>query len=279
MKEQALEKKAAQIRVDTISAMHKAEYGYVGSVMSATDLMVSLYYGDLMGKPLVALDPSRPGWEGQDYVIMSKSHAVVVQYAILADLGFYHYSELDFFGKSGSMLSFRPNLKVPGMAAANALPGQGLTVALGLAMAIKKERKNNRVFVVMGDGELQNGRVWETLMLASHYKLNNLVVLIDNNKLQGDGNIRGVVDINPIQSKFDSFGWKVVQVRDGHSYYDLLDGFEKAFTAVRQPVCMWCHTVTGKGLEFVEGKINYHKAKLSDSEMEIILPKLKAIYE
>ncbi|MBI5754235.1 transketolase [Candidatus Peregrinibacteria bacterium] len=271
-----LEQKAAQIRLGTLEALHRSGQGYVGSCMSVVEVLVSLYYGRLFGnKSVMRYDPKMPGAKDQDYLILSKGHAVPVQYAILADLGFFDKSELDFLGKPGAMLKSRPSSKVPGITASMLSYGHGLSVALGLALALKMDRKMQKVFAVLGDGELVSGQVWEAAMMASKYRLNNLVAFVDNNKVQSGHSLT----VDNLQSKFDSFGWQVIQVTDGHDFDQILNAVQKANTVTRKPVCIWCHTIVGKGVEFAERKPSYQSATLSDNEMSAIIPKLKEIYE
>lgn len=271
-----LEQKAAQIRLSTLETLHKGGQGYVGSCMSVVEILVSLYYGELFGnKPVMQYNPKIPGTKDQDYMILSKGHAVAVQYAILADLGFFDKSELNFLGKPGAMLKNRPSSKVPGISASMLSYGHGLSVALGLALALRMEKRNQKVFAVLGDGELASGQVWEAAMMVSKYKLNNLVAFVDNNKVQSGH----LLQVDNLQNKFDSFGWQVIQVTDGHNYDQILNAIQKANTITRKPVCIWCHTVVGKGVDFAERKANYQGAALSDNEMSAIIPKLKEIYE
>ncbi len=277
-----LEQKAAQIRLDTLEALYKSGQGYVGSCMSVVEILVALYYGRLFGdKPVMRYDPKIPGAKNQDYLILSKGHAVPVQYAILADLGFFDRSELGFLGKPGAMLKNRPSSKVPGISASMLSYGHGLSVALGLALALRMNKgavtgkQNQNVFAILGDGELVNGQVWEAAMMAAKYNLNNLVAFVDNNKVQSGH----LLTVENLQSKFDSFGWQVIQVTDGHNFDQILNAVQRAATVTRRPVCVWCHTVVGKGVEFAERKPNYQNAALSDGEMSVILPKLKKIHE
>jgi transketolase len=269
-----LQKKADQIRVDTLRTLHGSGVGYVGSAMSAVEIMTALYYGQFPRRKIVNLDVRMPGWEGRDYVVMSKSHCAPLQYSILADLGFFSKEELQYFSRPGSMLQAKPSLKVPGMSATAGTHGHGLSVALGIAMSLKMDRKDNKVYAILGDGELQTGQIWEAATAAAHYKLNNLIVLIDHNKLQRSGPVNAVMDIASIRAKFDAFGWNVSQVLDGHNFNDLIDGIERGFTSVRRPVCIICHTVSGKGLCFAEGKPGYHAAELSEPEMTEIISQL-----
>ncbi len=274
-----LQKKAAQVRVDALKAIHKAGAGHTGSAMSVVEILVSLYYGDIGGRVVAQVDPAKPGWEDQDYVVLAKGQAAVTQYSVLADLGFIDKSELEHYRAKGSILTARPNVKVPGICASVLSHGVGLSIATGLAMSLKMERKKNRVFCVMGDGELQEGQVWEAAATAAHYKLNNLVAFIDNDGFQMDGPTRAVLDPGYIQDKFESFGWNVIKVTDGHDFDQILEAVNRGYTTVRRPVCIWCQTVAGKGVPFAEGKRWYLDSALGEAEMNEVIPKLEQLYD
>lgn len=269
-----LKRKALKIRLDVLNAIYKANSGYVGSCMSVVEILTSLYYGRVPGKPVMNFDPAKPKGD-HDYLVLSKGHAVAVQYAILADLGFFDESEMDYFCGAGSMLKPRPCAKVPGIDASVFSYGHGLSLALGISLALRSDRKSERTFAILGDGELMCGQVWEAAATAARYKLNNLIAFVDNNKVGGED----VVDPGFIQDKFEAFGWQVIQVTDGHDFDKILDAVSKAFTSNRKPVCIWCHTVAGKGIEFAERKPSYQWAGLSEEEMSVIIPKLKMLYE
>lgn len=271
----SLIKKAALIRLNTLNSLYKSEIGYVGSCMSVVDILVALYYGELFGRSAMHINPQKPRDELTDNLVLSKGQSAPVLYSILADLGFFDKSELDYIGKPGAMLTSRPNVKIPGVSASMLSYGHGLSVGVGLALAAKMDRKPQRTFVVMGDGELQCGQVWEAAMSAFEHKLDNLVLFIDNNKVQGNER----VNVDFLQDKFESFGWNVTQVTDGHNFDQILNALARGFNTVRRPVCIWCHTVVGKGLEFAERKPSYQQASLSEGEMSECIPKLKAIYD
>lgn len=261
-----LPKKAAQLRVDTLSAIFKAGSGSVGGTMSVMEILTALYYGENYGRPVVNFDKMRPGWGDQDYIVLSKAHTAVAQYSILADLGFFDKEELNFYKQIGSMLCATPNLKIPGITVPSGACAQGFASAMGLAMSLKMERKDNKVFVVAGDEEMQKGLFWEAAMAAAHYKLNNLILFIDNNKFQASGMLRAVMEVDPIQDKFEAFGWQVIQVMQGHDFNEILSAVDRAGTSVRKPVCIWCHTLSGKGVSFAENKPYYHRSTLSEPE-------------
>ena len=270
-----LNQKAVQIRLDVLDAIYKAETGYVGSCMSAVEILTSLYYGKLNGRPVMDFDSGKPGKKDRDHLVLSKGQVSIVQYAILADLGFFDKSELDYFCKPGAMLKERPCAKVPGVDSTMLSYGHGLSVALGIALSLRADRENKKVYTLLGDGELRCGQVWEAADAASRYKLNNMIAFVDNNKVGGEE----IVDAGFIQDKFESFGWQVIQVTDGHDFDKIMDALSRAFTSNRKPVCIWCHTISGKGVDFAERKPSYQKAVLSEGEMSVVVPKLKQLYE
>ena len=274
-----LEAKSRKIRLESLRACTKSGYGYTGEMMSAIEMLVALYYGDLFGEPVMRFDPLKPGADEQDYVVVSKSTLAPVVYAILADLGFFDGEQLNYFAQSGSLLSGRPKMKLPGISVSNLTMGHGLSAALGLALSLKMERKANRVFTFLSDQELQCGQVWEAALAASHNKLNNLIAFVDNNGFQPDGPIKSILDLDYLQAKFEAFGWRVIRVLNGNDCEEILNAINRAFTSNRQPVCIWCKTIIGKGVDFAEGKIGYLEVPLSEPEMAEVEANLTIINE
>lgn len=272
-----LEIKSAQIRLDALMATQKANCGCTGACMSVVEILVALYYGKLNGKSIVNFDVLKPGADFQDYVILSKINAALVQYAILADLGFFDKSELNYFGSFGSLLPAYPLSKVPGISASILGNGYGLSIALGLALSLKIERKPNKVFVVIGDEELSNGQIWEAASIAAHYKLDNLIVFIDEARCETPPTVLSTPKIGNIQDKFEAFGWKVMQISDGHDFDQILDTAYKALETLRVPICIWAHTIAGKGIAFAERKQGYLNTILSENELLEAIPKLKEL--
>ncbi len=264
-----LEKKAASLRIDALTAIHKANSGHTGGSMSCMDILVALYYGGVM-----RFDPKNPGWDKRDFFVMSKGHAAPALYAVLADLGFFPKDELDHLRQTGALLQGHPVVKIPGVEATTGSLGQGISVAVGLAMAIKADREERDVFVLLGDGELQEGQVWEAVMSAAHYRLENLVAIVDWNKLQIDGPCSGVMNVEPIADKFEAFGWKVIPLVSGHDIEELVFALEKAKNIARQPTVIVAPTVKGKGVPFAENKASYHGVALSEAEMREAIPLL-----
>jgi len=270
-----LQKKATQLRIDVLRMIHKAKSGHTGGSLSVMDILVALYYGEINGEPIMRYDPQKPGWEDQDYMVLSKGHASPAIYSILADVGFFDKSELDYFRQVNSMLQGHPVIKIPGISMTTGSLGQGFSSAHGLALAINVDRKPNKVFAILGDGELQEGIVWETAMAAAHYNTENLIAFVDNNQLQIDGNTRTIMKVEPIVDKFESFGWRVIPVQNGHDFEELLFAIDKAFSSARKPTCIVCNTIKGKGVSFAEGKASYHGMPLSDQEMAEAIPALE----
>lgn len=272
-----LHNKATELRIKCLKAIHKANSGHTGGSMSVMDILVLLYYGQFRGQPIMKYDPKKPGWEDQDYLILSKGHAAPALYTVLSDLGFFDESELDYLRQVNAMLQGHPVIKIPGVTMTTGSLGQGFAAAHGLALALKLDKAKNRVFTVLGDGELQEGIVWETAMSAAHYKSDNLIAFIDNNELQIDGFTRSVMNVEPIVEKFESFGWRVIKVRNGHNFDELLNAIEKTFHSARKPTCIVCNTIKGKGVTFAERNASYHGVPLSKEEMAEAIPALEKL--
>jgi transketolase len=269
---QELKKKASCLRVAALRAITKAGSGHTGGSMSVMDILVALYYScrGLYGSVnAVGFRAGEGREEDKDYIILSKGHAAPAQYAILADLGYFPSDELDHLRQVGAMLQGHPCSKIPGITLSTGSLGQGFSAAHGLALSLKLDKRPNKVFVILGDGELQEGIVWETAMSAAQFMSDNLIAIVDNNGLQIDGPCKAVMNVEPIQAKFEAFGWKVIKVVDGNDMGQVLEAIERAKKVTRQPVCIWCRTVKGKGVPFAEGKVEYHGAALSCEELKV----------
>ncbi|MCA9373557.1 transketolase [Candidatus Peregrinibacteria bacterium] len=271
-----LEKTSVRLRIDLLRMLHNAQSGHLGGSLSVVEMLVALYYGQLPRGQVMRYDPEKPGSEEQDYFVLSKGHASPALYTVLADLEFFNKEELADFRQVNSMLQAYPSKKIPGITLCSGSPAFGFAGAVGLAMALKAERQPWNVFCLVGDGELQDGQFWEAVLLAHHYKLDNLIVLVDYNGLQMDGSLRTTVTVEPIADKFEGFGWKSIHVIDGHNFEDLLIGIERGLEIQRRPTVLICRTVKGKGVAFAEGKASYHAEVLSDQEMSAALPALEA---
>lgn len=271
-----LKKKSVELRIDILEMLYKAQSGYLGGSLSALDIIITIYYGLLSTRPVLYYDVQKPDWEDQDYFIFGKGHASPAWYSVLADVGFFDKSELASFRQIQSLLQAYPYKKIPGIALGAGSPGYGLAASVGLALALKMDKKSNHIYCLIGDGELQHGQIWEAAMAASHYKLDNITLFIDWNKLQMDGFIRAVMGIEPIVEKFQAFGWKTFPVHDGHDFEELLFALEKAVEVQRRPSVIIAHTVKSKGVPFAENKASYHAEILSTEEMAEALPILQA---
>ncbi len=243
---------ANDIRKDIITMLAQAGSGHPGGSLSAADILAALYFKEMN------VDSSKPEWEDRDRFVLSKGHAAPVLYATLAKKGYFPKEELLKLRKIDSMLQGHPDMKdTPGVDMSTGSLGQGFSASCGMAIAGKIDKKNYRVYTLLGDGELQEGIVWEAAMLASHYKLDNLTAIIDNNGLQIDGRNDEILSVEPIADKFKAFGWNVLEI-DGHSIESILDSFEKSRKQKSMPTVIIAKTIKGKGVSFMEDKVNWH---------------------
>lgn len=264
----SLKDRARRIRIDILKTLHGCGSGHTGGSLSAADIMTALYFYKMK------YDARDPGWKGRDYFILSKGHAAPVLYTTLAHAGFLETSELCTLRKLGSRLQGHPDSKyLPGVEISTGSLGQGLSVACGAALAHKLDKAGNRVYAVLGDGELQEGQVWEAAMTGAHYKLDNLCVLVDNNGLQIDGPVAKVMGVEPITDKWRAFGWDVQDI-DGHDMAQLTAALDKAETVKGKPSAIVCRTVKGKGSKCFEGKVEFHGTTPSKEELETALKEL-----
>ena len=262
-----LEKTASKIRVDVIKAVHKAGSGHPGGSLSAADIVTALYFDEMN------VDPTNPKMKGRDKLILSKGHVAPVQYAALGEKGFYPIEDIMSLRKLESRFQGHPNMdKVPGVEMSTGSLGQGFSVAVGMAIANKIDNDPGRVYVLLGDGELQEGIVWEAAMAAAHYDLGNLCAIVDWNGLQIDGANDDVMRVAPIAEKFKSFGWNVIPEEgdaiDGHSFEDIIPAFKKARELSKKngkPSVIVAKTVKGKGVSFMENHAGWH-GKAPDEE-------------
>jgi transketolase len=264
----ALKDRARRMRIDILKTLHGCGSGHTGGSLSATDIMAALYFYKMK------YDPKKPDWKGRDYFILSKGHAAPVLYATLAHAGFIETAELCTLRKLGSRLQGHPDSKyLPGVEISTGSLGQGLSVACGIALAHKLDKATNRVYAVLGDGELQEGQIWEAAMTGAHYKLDNLCILVDNNGLQIDGPVAKVMGVEPIADKWRAFGWDVQDI-DGHDMAQIVAALDKAETVKGKPTAIVCRTVKGKGSKVFEGKVEFHGTTPSKEELEIALKEL-----
>jgi transketolase len=257
----ALKQKAAQIRMDLLQMIYHAKTGHTGSSLSNADILTTLYY-DVM-----KIDVNNPKWADRDRFIASKGHAVESLYCILADKGFFPKEELKTYSQFGSRLIGHPNNKVPGVEMNTGALGHGLSVAVGMGLAGKLDGKSYRVFTLMGDGEQAEGSIWEAAMAAAHYKLDNVVGIIDRNKLQISGSTEDVMGLEPLEDKWSSFGWNVVPIADGNDVISLSAALHAAPTVPGKPTLLMAYTTKGKGVSFAENVPHWHHHVPSDTEL------------
>lgn len=268
-----LAKAANQVRKGILTEVYSAQSGHPGGSLSIADVMTYLYQEELR------VDVKDPRWEDRDRLVLSKGHVCPALYAALAQKGFFPWEELKTFRKVGSRLQGHPDLnKAPGVDFTAGSLGQGVSAAAGMALAGKITGKDYRVYAILGDGELQEGEVWESAMFSAHYKLDNLCYIIDNNGLQIDGNIRDVCSPYPIDEKFAAFGFEVITI-DGHNFEQIEEAVQKAKTVKGKPTAIIAKTVKGKGVSFMEGKAAWHGAAPNEEQYETAMGDLAKIEE
>jgi transketolase len=253
---------AKTIRKDIITMLTESASGHPGGSLSAADILTTLYFKEMN------VDPENPRKEDRDRFVLSKGHAAPVLYSVLARKGFFPVEELNGLRKLGSMLQGHPNMNdVPGVDMSTGSLGQGISAAVGMALAGKLDNKEYRVYALLGDGELEEGQVWEASMSAAHYKLDNLTAFIDYNGLQIDGDIEKVMNPAPIDEKFLAFGWNVINI-DGHDIEAIIRAIDKARNIKGKPTVIVCKTVKGKGVSFMENEAGWHGTAPSKEQCE-----------
>jgi len=255
-----LSETANRIRVSIIKSIHAAGSGHPGGSLSSADIVTALYFNEMN------VDPKNPKMENRDKFILSKGHVGPLQYAALAEKGYFPKEELLTLRKLGSRLQGHPDLKkVPGVEMSTGSLGQGFSSSVGMALANKLDKNPGRIYVLLGDGELQEGLVWEAAMSAAHYKLDNLAAIIDWNGLQIDGPNDEVMTVKPVDEKFRAFGWHVIMI-DGHDFMQITEAFATARNFKGKPTAIVAKTCKGKGVSFMEGKAGWHGKAPNDDE-------------
>lgn len=256
-----LKKIAREVRKDILLEVYSAQSGHPGGALSCADILTSIYF-DLIN-------------EG-DKVVLSKGHACPALYAVLAEKGFFQKEELTSFRKINSHLQGHPSmLKTNGVDASSGSLGQGLSIANGMALAFKLDQKNNHVYVILGDGEIQEGQIWEAAMSASHYHLNNLIVFVDYNKLQIDGSNDEVMTVAPVKEKFEAFGFFAQEI-DGHNFDEIREAVQKA-KIQDKPSVIVANTIKGKGVSFMENQAGWHGKAPNQEQYEIAMKELQEV--
>lgn len=266
-----LQEIAKNIRVNIIDMLEKSQSGHPGGSLSAVEILTALYFKEM------DVDSSNPRWADRDRFVLSKGHASPVLYGTLVEKGFFPKEELDKFRKIDSMLQGHPDMKdTPGVDMTTGSLGQGLAAANGMALAGKLDNKDYRVYALIGDGECQEGLIWEAAMLANHYKLDNLTVFLDYNGLQIDGKNIDIMNINPIDEKFKSFGWHVLTI-DGHSFDEIFNALESAKNTKGKPTVIIAKTIKGKGVSFMEDQVGWHGKAPSQGEAKMAIEEIGGV--
>jgi len=257
----ALKEKARSLRIDIIKTLHRSKSGHTGGSLSVIDLITVLYYHKMRH------NPQDPHWAGRDRLVLSKGHAAPAQYVALADCGYFPKEDLGMLRQLGSHLQGHPDSKgTPGVEVCTGSLGQGLSMANGMALGLRLDKSDNRVYAILGDGELQEGQIWEAFMAAAHYKLDNLCIMVDANGLQIDGEVAKVMNVEPIPAKLAAFGCHVIEI-DGHDIAAIVAALNEAEQTKGVPTAIVARTVKGKGVHFFENKASYHGVTPSDEEL------------
>ena len=265
----SLEKKATELRKDIVTMICKSKSGHPGGSLSVIDILTALYY-DVMN-----IDVANPKKEDRDRFVLSKGHAAPALYAVLADKGYINKELLGTLRQFGSPLQGHPDMKkVSGVEISTGSLGQGLSVANGMALASRLQNIPYRVYVAMGDKELQEGQVWEAAMTSAQYKLDNLTAFVDYNNLQIDGNVSDIMDVASVEDKFKAFGWNVLTI-DGHNFQEILDAVEKAKECKGKPTMIVANTIKGKGVDFMENVCGFHGVAPTEEETKRAIEQLE----
>lgn len=263
-----LEEKARQLRIDILRMLCEAGSGHPGGSLSAIDIFTVLYHN------ILRHDPSNPHLKGRDRFILSKGHIAPALYAILADCGYFDRKELWTLRKFGSILQGHPAChKTPGVEVSSGSLGQGLSISVGLGLGARLNHENYRVYCMIGDGEIEEGQIWEAAMAAGHYKLDNLCGIVDFNGLQIDGKVEDVMNINPVKEKWLAFNWNVLEI-DGHDIRQIEDAFHQAMAFKGKPTVIVAHTVKGKGVSFMENNPAWHGVAPNREQLAAALAEL-----
>lgn len=262
-----LENQARQIRKDILTMLATAGSGHTGSSLSCVELILAIY------KYKLNYDANNPGWQGRDRFILSKGHGCPALYAVLSHCGFFPKETLMTLRKIGSVLQGHPQLGLPGLEASTGSLGQGLSISNGMALSAKLDQKDTRVFCILGDGEINEGQVWESAMTACHYKLDNLCAIVDYNKLQIDGLLCDVKDMFSLEDKWAAFGWHTTTI-NGHDFSEIMNALDRAEKVKEKPSLIIANTIKGKGVSFIENKAEWHGIAPKPDQLERALKEL-----
>ncbi len=264
-----LQVNANKIRLLGLEMAYTAGSGHLGGAFSLSEILSALYFSEMN------IDPKQPDWEDRDRLVLSKGHGTVALYPTLALCGFFPIEHLSTFRKPDSDLSGHAEIHVPGVDMSTGSLGHGLSCALGMALSAKLHQQDYRTYAIVGDGELQEGQIWEAAMFAPNKGLNNLTVIVDHNSLQLDGPVKEINDLRDIAAKFSSFGWNTITA-DGHNIEDLLQAFSKARTCTDKPTVIVAKTIKGKGVSFMENNYLYHGKQPDEKGFQLAHQELEA---
>ena len=267
---QELEKKAIEVRKGIIEAVYSGKSGHPGGSLSIADILTVLYFNEMN------IDEKNPKWEDRDRLVLSKGHCSPALYSCLANRGFFEVEKLKTFRNINSNLQGHPDMnKVPGVDMTTGSLGQGLSSANGMAIAGKMNNKNYRVYCILGDGEIEEGQIWEAAMASNKYELDNLCVIVDNNNLQIDGTIEEVMSSYPIDEKFRSFGFEIIKI-NGHDIDEILKAFEVAKNVKGKPTCIIAKTIKGKGISYMENQVGWHGKAPNEEQYKLAMKELES---
>jgi len=262
-----LKLKAREIRKTVLKMLAEAGSGHTGGSLSIVEIIISLYYYKMKH------DSARPDWDMRDKLVLSKGHGCPTLYAVLAETGYFPKDELMTLRKLGSRLQGHPQFGLPGLEASTGSLGQGLSIANGMALAARMDKKDINVYCVMGDGELNEGQIWEAVMTASHFNLDSVCGIVDFNKIQIDGWCKDIMNLEPLAEKWKSFGWHVIEC-DGHNFKELIDALDEADRTKGKPTVILAHTIKGKGVSFIENQVGWHGIAPKKDQLEKALKEL-----
>lgn len=270
VKLEMLKEHANNIRLGALEAVYSASSGHPGGSLSIADILSYLYFSEMK------IDPKNPDWEDRDRFVLSKGHTAPALYAVLAEKGYFPKDDLKTFRQADSYLQGHPDMKgTPGVDMSSGSLGLGISAACGMALSAKIRNKDYRTFSILGDGELEEGQVWEAAMFASHYKLDNLCAFVDWNGLQIDGPMEEVMNVSPIDEKFKAFGWNVVVI-NGHDFDEIAEAVENFKSTSGKPTCVVCKTVKGKGVSYMENQVGWHGSAPKTEQYEQAVAELTA---
>lgn len=264
------EELAQAVRWDIIEMIYRAGMGHPGSSLSCVEILVALYLGGIMN-----VDPKNEKWSERDRFVLSKGHASPALYSVLARRGFFPRETLKTFRKTGSILTAYPDMSTPGVDMESGSLGNGISTAVGMALSAKLKGLTYKTYCLLGDGELQEGIVWEAAMCAAHHKLSNLIAFVDRNRLQITGTVEEIMNVSPLEEKWHSFGWNVVTI-DGHNFDEIFAAVELARRHVGSPTVIIANTIKGKGVSYMENVLKWHRSVITDDQYRQAIAEIHA---